>query len=125
MVKNEGADLFLHIGARPAIKGRSEKFRPSAAQGRVAKIDRYKRLILKHVANRVCGAAYPDKAREGFYQGFPKGPLGFKVLYEVLERGTTEQMLRAMLSDARMVEFEENGEVDSSFDDQRQTGVAL
>ncbi len=63
MVKNEGADLFLHTGAKPTIKG----------------------------------------------------PFGFKVLDEVLEPGTTEQMLRAMLSDARMVEFEENGEVDFSF----------
>lgn len=63
MVKNGGADLFLHTGARPTIKG----------------------------------------------------PFGFKVLDEVLEPGTTERMLRAMLSDSRMVEFEENGEVDFSF----------
>ena len=63
MVKNEGADLFLHTGAKPTIKG----------------------------------------------------PFGFKVLDEVLEPGTTEQMLRAMLSDSRMAEFEENGEVDFSF----------
>ncbi len=63
MVKNEGADLFLHTGAKPTIKG----------------------------------------------------PFGFKVLDEVLQPGTTEQMLRAMLSDSRMAEFEENGEVDFSF----------
>jgi len=63
MVKNGGADLFLHTGARPTIKG-----------------------------------------------GF-----GFKVLDNVLQHGDTERMLRAMLTDKKMSEFEEHGEVDFSF----------
>lgn len=63
MVKNGGADLFLHTGARPTIKG-----------------------------------------------GF-----GFKVLDNVLEHGDTERILRSMLTDTKMAEFEEKGEVDYSF----------
>jgi len=63
MVKNGGADLFLHTGARPTIKG-----------------------------------------------GF-----GFKVLDEVLQHGDTERILRAMITDTKMAEFEEKGEVDYSF----------
>lgn len=63
MVKNGGADLFLHTGARPTIKG-----------------------------------------------GF-----GFKVLDNVLQHGDTERILRSMLTDAKMAEFEEKGEVDYSF----------
>ena len=63
MVKNGGADLFLHTGARPTIKG-----------------------------------------------GF-----GFKVLDAVLEFGDTERILRSMLPDKKMSEFEEHGEVDFSF----------
>jgi twitching motility protein PilU len=63
MVKNEGADLFLHTGAKPTIKG-----------------------------------------------GF-----GFKVLDNVLQHGDTERILRSMLTDAKMSEFEEHGEVDFSF----------
>lgn len=62
MVKNEGADLFLHTNARPTIKG----------------------------------------------------PFGFKMLDQELERGDTESMLRSILSDRKMTEFEEMGEVDYS-----------
>ncbi len=63
MVKNGGADLFLHTGAKPTIKG-----------------------------------------------GF-----GFKVLDAVLDHGATERILRAMVTDTKMSEFEEHGEVDFSF----------
>lgn len=63
MVKNGAADLFLHTGARPTIKG-----------------------------------------------GF-----GFKALDDVLQHGDTERILRAMLTDKKMSEFEEAGEVDFSF----------
>jgi len=63
MVQNGGADLFLHTGARPTIKG-----------------------------------------------GF-----GFKVLDDVLQFGDTERILRSMLTDKKMKEFEEAGEVDFSF----------
>jgi len=63
MVKNGGADLFLHTHARPTIKG----------------------------------------------------PFGFKALDQELEPGDTERMLRSMLSDRKMAEFEEMGEIDYSF----------
>lgn len=63
MVNNGGADLFLHTGAKPTIKG-----------------------------------------------GF-----GFKVLGDTLAHGDTERILRAMLTDKKMAEFEEAGEVDYSF----------
>ncbi len=63
MVHNGGADLFLHTGARPTIKG-----------------------------------------------GF-----GFKVLDDTLRFGDTERILRSMLTDKKMMEFEEAGEVDFSF----------
>lgn len=63
LVNNGGADLFLHTGARPTIKG-----------------------------------------------GF-----GFKVVDEPLRHGDTERILRSMLSDKKMMEFEETGEVDYSF----------
>lgn len=63
MVNNGGADLFLHTGARPTIKGN----------------------------------------------------FGFKVLDDVLKHGDTERIARSMLSDKKMVEFEEKGEVDFSF----------
>ena len=63
MVKNGGADLFLHTGAKPTIKGNS----------------------------------------------------GFKSLDTILDYGETERILHAMLTDAKMREFEESGEVDFSF----------
>ncbi len=44
-----------------------------------------------------------------------KGPFGFKTLDAVLQHGDTERILRAMLTDNRMAEFEEKGEVDYSF----------
>jgi len=63
MVNNGGADLFLHTGAKPTIKG-----------------------------------------------GF-----GFKVVDSVLQPGDTERILRSMLTDTKMAEFEEHGEADFSF----------
>jgi twitching motility protein PilU len=63
MVQNGGADLFLHTGARPTIKG----------------------------------------------------PFGYKMLDQELQHGDTVRMLSAMLSDRKMTEFEEIGEVDYSF----------
>lgn len=44
-----------------------------------------------------------------------KGGFGFKVLDNVLRHGDTERILRSMLTDKKMVDFEENGEVDFSF----------
>ena len=63
MVNNGGADLFLHTGAKPTIKGNS----------------------------------------------------GFKTLGAIMGHGDTQRILRAMLTDAKMREFEESGEVDFSF----------
>ena len=40
------------------------------AQGSAGKIDCDKQSILEQAANRVCGAACPDKAKDGFYRGF-------------------------------------------------------
>jgi len=44
-----------------------------------------------------------------------KGGFGFKVLDDVLQFGDTERILRSMLTDKKMMEFEEAGEVDFSF----------
>lgn len=44
-----------------------------------------------------------------------KGGFGFKVLDAELQHGDTERILRSMLSDKKMSEFEEHGEVDFSF----------
>jgi twitching motility protein PilU len=44
-----------------------------------------------------------------------KGGFGFKVLDAVLEFGDTERILRSMLTDKKMSDFEEMGEVDFSF----------
>lgn len=44
-----------------------------------------------------------------------KGPFGFRSLDNVLPPGHTERILRAMLTDTKMAEFEEKGEVDFSF----------
>ncbi len=44
-----------------------------------------------------------------------KGGFGFKLVDSTLEPGDTERILRSMLTDARMKEFEEVGEVDFSF----------
>ena len=44
-----------------------------------------------------------------------KGGFGFKVLDAALNFGDTERILRSMLSDKKMSEFEEHGEVDFSF----------
>ncbi|MFM1891138.1 MAG: hypothetical protein RLZ44_215 [Pseudomonadota bacterium] len=44
-----------------------------------------------------------------------KGPFGFKALDAVLKPGDTDRILRAMLTDTKMAEFEANGEVDYSF----------
>ncbi len=44
-----------------------------------------------------------------------KGPFGFKSLDTVLRYGDTDRILRAMLTDTKMAEFETNGEVDYSF----------
>ena len=44
-----------------------------------------------------------------------KGSFGFKVLDNVLQHGDTERILRSMLPDKKMSEFEEAGEVDFSF----------
>lgn len=44
-----------------------------------------------------------------------KGNFGFKLLDNVLEFGDTQNILRSMLTDKKMSEFEEVGEVDFSF----------
>jgi twitching motility protein PilU len=44
-----------------------------------------------------------------------KGGFGFKVLDDTLKFGDTERILRSMLTDKKMKEFEEAGEVDFSF----------
>lgn len=44
-----------------------------------------------------------------------KGGFGFKVLDNKLKHGDTERILRSMLTDKKMSEFEELGEVDFSF----------
>ena len=63
MVRHGGADLFLHTGAKPTIKGN----------------------------------------------------FGFKTVDAVIEIGDTERILHAMLTDTKIKEFEEKGEVDFSF----------
>jgi len=44
-----------------------------------------------------------------------KGSFGFKVLDEKLQFGETEKMLRSMLTDQKMAEYEQVGEIDFSF----------
>ncbi|MEH6616423.1 MAG: PilT/PilU family type 4a pilus ATPase [Porticoccus sp.] len=44
-----------------------------------------------------------------------KGGYGFKTLDEKLKSGETEVILRSMLSDNKMAEFEESGDIDYSF----------
>ncbi len=41
-----------------------------------------------------------------------KGSFGFKVLDEKLQFGETEKMLRSMLTDQKMAEYEQVGEID-------------
>jgi len=44
-----------------------------------------------------------------------KGSFGFKVLDEKLQFGETEKMLCSMLTDQKMAEYEQVGEIDFSF----------